>query len=225
MPGGVVMTITATTLASACGAGDPTVAVTSATGITAPNFTSGVGITYLFVDQEMMVALAVNGVVITVLRGQNGTPAQAHVSGSQVQIGVPSDFAAYGEYVKSSITQQQTEASLNWPATFLSGTTDALTGASAGFWVVKTGSADAITLATPLAAHEGNIINIWSDTAFAHTVTCPTTNFLIGAAANKTVCTFPARPGAGISVRVCNLNYHLLNTSGTGTNSGPVVWT
>lgn len=218
------MAITATTLSAAAGAKDTIVAVTSATGITAPNFTAGTGITYLLVDAELMLVTGVSGTVVNVQRGYNGSLAVAHVSGAQAQIGVPSDFPPQQEFLSSSTTGVQTELQLNWPATFLSGSADALVGTS-GFFVVKTAGVDAITLATPTAAQEGNVIFIWSDTANAHTVTCPTTNFAVGAAANKTVCTFPARPGAGIQLRVCNLNYHLISTSGTGTNSGVVVWT
>lgn len=222
------MAITATTLSTAVAAGpagtDYNINVASATGITAPNFTSGAGITWLIVDAEFMVVTAVNGTVISVLRGQNGTTALPHVTGSLVQIGLPTDFVSYGSYTNNEVAVGEVESLLKWPAIFLAGSADALTGA-AGFWVVKTAGVDSITLATPTAAQEGNVIFIWSDTANAHTVTCPTTNFAVGAAANKTVCTFPARPGAGIQLRVCNLNYHLIATSGTGTNSGPVVWT
>lgn len=220
------MAITATTLASAVASNDTIINVTSATGITGPNFTAGTGITLLLIDQEYFVCIATpTGTFVPVLRGQYGTSATAHVTGSLVQIGLPGDFVMNQTFSGVETDILNIVGSFRFPATFLAGAADALTGASAGFFVVKTAAADAITLATPLAAHEGNIISIWSDTAFAHTVTCPTTNFLIGAAANKTVCTFPARPGAGIMVRVCNLNYHLLMSSGTGTNSGPVVWT
>lgn len=218
------MAITATTFGAAVGVKDTNVTVASATGITAPNFTSGTGITYLQADAELMLVLGVSGTVVSVQRGYNGSLAAAHSNGGNVMIGAPADFAPQVEYLASSTTTAQTEISLNWPATFLSGSADALTG-TPGFFVVKTAGVDAITLATPTAAQEGNVIFIWSDTANAHTVTCPTTNFAVGAAANKTVCTFPARPGAGIQLRVCNLNYHLISTSGTGTNAGVVVWT
>src|SRR6476646_559447 len=120
------MAITATTLASACGATDTTINVASATGITAPNFTSGAGITWLLVDQEFMVVITVLGLFVGVLRGQNGTAQVAHVSGAQVQIGLPGDFATFGEFLAASLTVRQTEGSLNWPATFLSGTADAI---------------------------------------------------------------------------------------------------
>jgi hypothetical protein len=219
------MAITATTLSSAVAAGpsgtDYTINVTSATGITAPNFTSGVGITWLFIDQELMLVMAVNGTVITVMRGQNGTPAQPHVVNSQVQIGTPADFQSVGEFVSKSLTVSQTEANVNRPAIFLQGLTAAIPAGVAGFYVIKSAAADLMTLAAPTAAQEGNIIDIWSDAAFAHTITA-TTLFASGTAL-KTTATFPAFRGAGMTLRVCNLVYHVLSCGNPNTASFVVL--
>lgn len=212
------MAITATTLAGACGAGDTTLNLTSVTNVTGPNFTAGTGITVLYIDQEYMVAIGPPvGTFVPVLRGQYGTSAAAHVINSQVQIGLPGDYATgYGEFLKSSITQLQTEAGINWPATFLAGTTDAIPAGVAGLYVVKTGSANAMTLAAPTAAQEGNVIQVFSDTLFAHTITA--TSLLANGTALKTTATFAAFRGAGIALRVCNLVYHQLwNTAVTLT--------
>lgn len=219
------MSITSTTLSTAVDIRQNIFGVASATGITAPNFQTSVGITYLQVDQELMLVVSLSGTVVTVARGVLGTAQAAHASGALVQAGLPSDFTSQTEVSQATATGIETFASRIQQAVFLTGSADAVAFATPGYYVVKTAGVDAMTLATPTAAAEGNIIEIWSDTANAHTVTCPTTNFAIGAAANKTVATFPARPGAGIAVRVCNLNYHLMYTSGTGTNSGPIVWT
>jgi hypothetical protein len=221
------MAITATTLSTAVLAGNPStdyfINVASATGITAPNFTSGAGITWLLIDQEFMLVTSVSGTVIGVLRGQNGTQATPHVINSQVQIGLPGDYANFGEFLGASLTVKQTEGSLNWPATFLAGTADAIPAGVAGFYVVKTGSADLMTLAAPTAAQEGNIIQVWSDTAFAHTITA--TSLIAAGVALKTTITFPAFRGAGVILRACNLVYHLLSGGGSATNGGPVVLT
>jgi len=198
----------------------------SITGVTSPSFQSGTGITYLFIDQELFLVMNVGAsasIPVLVKRGMGGTIQTAHTSGSQVQVGGPSDFTPYLEVVGPALVTKQTEGGLNWPAIFLSGSADAVPGGVAGFYVVKTAGVDAMTLAAPTAAQEGNIISIWSDTANAHTVTAPSAIFAVGAL--KTVATFPAARGAGIMVRVCNLFYHLISSSGTGTNSGPVVWT
>lgn len=216
------MAITATTLSAAVGVTDSTIAVASATGITAPNFTTGAGITWLLVDQEFMLVISVSGTVITVIRGQNGTAQAAHVTSAQVQIGLPTDFPTFGEILSSSMTGKQTEGALNWPATFLTGTADAIPAGVAGIYVVKTGAADLMTLAAPTAAQEGNVIQIWSDTAFAHTLTA--TALLAGGTALKTTATFPAFRGAGMILRVCNLVYHVIS-SGNGNVASFVVLT
>lgn len=213
------MAITATTLSTAVAAGpagtDYNINVASATGITAPNFTSGAGITYLFVDSELMLAMAVNGTIITVARGQGGTPVQPHVIGSQVQIGLPADFPPFGSFANNELIFGETESGLRWPGIFLQGTADAIPAGVAAFYVVKTGSADAMTLAAPTAAQEGNVIFIYSDTAFAHTITA--TSLFANGTALKTTATFPAFRGAGCILRVCNLVYHVLANASAGT--------
>lgn len=218
------MAITATTLSVAVASGpsgtDNFVNVASATGITAPNFTTGAGITWLLIDQEFMVVTAVNGTVISVLRGQGGTLAAPHVINTQVQIGLPGDFAEFGEFLKASMTSNQTEAAVNWPAIFLAGTADAIPAGVAGFYVIKSGSANAMTLAAPTAAQEGNVIQIWSDTLFAHTLTA--TSLLANGTALKTTATFPAFRGAGLTLRACNLVYHVMSN---GASAGTVVLT
>jgi hypothetical protein len=214
------MAITATTLAAACGLTDLTLNVTSATGITAPNFTSGAGITVLFIDQEFISVYTVNGTIIGVQRGQYGTANQAHVNGAQVQIGLPSDFPSLTEFVSRSLAQVQVEGAINWPATFLSGTADAINPAVPGFYVVKTGSANGMTLAAPPVSAEGNVIQIWSDTLFAHTLTA--TTLLANGTALKTTATFPAFRGAGLILRACNGVWHVLSN---GASAGVVVLT
>jgi hypothetical protein len=95
------MAITGTTLSAACGASDTSVVVASATGITAANFTTGVGITYLFCETEAMLVTAVNGTVISVQRGYAGTPAAAHGVTAPIISGAPSDFGPIVPSIKS----------------------------------------------------------------------------------------------------------------------------
>jgi len=107
----------------------------------------------------------------------------------------------------------------------LIGSADAVLSNVSSYNVIQSGGVDAITLPTPVAGDEGNIIDIWSATAHAHTVTAASACFAVAVTGNKTVCTFPAFPGAGIKLRVCNLLYHVISTGGQGTNAAPVVWT
>lgn len=214
------MAITATTLNAAATSSQTFVSVTSATGITAPNNQTGSGITYLYVDQELMAVVSVAGTIIGVVRAVGGTLAQAHVLNSQVQIGLPADFVAQNEVIASSTTALQTAGAFNQPAIFLAGVTDAVPAGVAGFYVIKSGAINAMTLAAPTAAQEGNIIEIWSDTLFAHTLTA--TTLLANGTALKTTATFPAFRGAGLKLRVCNLVYHVMSN---GASAGVVVLT
>lgn len=219
--------ITTTTLASAILATDTSIHVTSATGITAPNFQTGSGITVLQIKQErMLVTAAPNGTFIPVVRGQGGTVQSAHPNGGLVFIGLPTDFANFNEIYNSIMSSLNTVAATTQNATKLTGSADAVVSSSPGFYVVMTAGVDAITLPTPVAGDEGNIIEIWSATAQAHTVTAASACIAVASASGlRTIATFPAQIGAGIKLRVCNLLYHVLGTGGTGTNSGPVVWT
>jgi hypothetical protein len=104
--------------------------------------------------------------------------------------------------------------------TELSGTTDALDGHKHGNYVIKTGSADAITLGVPTAGvDDGRSVNIFSDTLFAHTVTLPSAAFATGAATVKTIATFPAFRGAGLVLRAYNGTWQVIG------NTGPVLFT
>ena len=220
------MAITTTTLTSALDAIGTSIHVASATGITAPNFQTGAGITLLQIEQEKMIVIgAPNGTFIPVLRGQGGTQSVAHTNGALVFIGSPTDFASFIEIFGSLMTSQQTQEGVTQNAVQLTGSADAVLSSVSSYNVVMTSGVDAITLPTPVAGDEGNIIDIWSATAHAHTVTAASACFAVGVTGNKTVCTFAAFPGAGIKLRVCNLLYHVISTGGTGTNSGPVVWT
>lgn len=220
------MSKTTTTLTASLDASQAILSVASATGITAPNFQTGSGITVLQIEQERFVVMAVNGTQINVIRGQGGTVAAAHANGALVTIGIPADFATFVEILGSLMTSTQTQEGVTQNAVKLTGSADAVVSSVPSYNVVMTAGVDAITLPTPVAGDEGNIIDIWSATAQAHTVTAATACFAVASASGlRTVCTFPAQIGAGITLRVCNLLYHVIATGGTGTNSGPVVWT
>src|SRR5690348_2175462 len=82
------MALVRTTLSSACAAGDTSLVVASATG-----FAAG----YLVrVDQEVMRVAGnyTSGTTIPVIRGQQGTVVNAHVSGAGVVAGIASDWAS-----------------------------------------------------------------------------------------------------------------------------------
>ncbi len=96
------------------------------------------------------------------------------------------------------------------PLTILSGTTDAINPHVAGNYLIDTGQIDAITLGAPTSELDDNLsINIWSDSAFAHTITCPAAIIAAGVAL-KTVITLPAFKGAGVTLRAIDGNWHIV---------------
>jgi hypothetical protein len=114
--------------------------------------------------------------------------------------------------------------SFQGPITYLKGTADALNPHVAGNYVVTTGSADGMTLTAPTALiDDGLTINVWSQTAFAHTITA--TSLIAAGVAAKTTITFPAFAGAGVTLRAINGLWHLVGAGGGATNGGPVVLT
>lgn len=90
--------LTQTTITSAITtAGQQTIAVASATGISAPapltgNVTGAQTQTVLYIDQEEMFVTGVSGKFITVTRGYNSTQAVTHGSGAVVWAGTPQQF-------------------------------------------------------------------------------------------------------------------------------------
>lgn len=95
------MAINATTLSAAITNSQTSFGVASATGITAPIFNTGVGITYLFVETELMLVTGITGTVVTVQRGVGGTPTSSHASSTPVLAGLPGDFGPIVPSVKA----------------------------------------------------------------------------------------------------------------------------
>jgi len=92
----------------------------------------------------------------------------------------------------------------------LSGTTDVLNPQGGGNYIVKTGQINAMTLAAPRAGiDDGVTISVFSDTLFAHTITCPAAIIAAGVAV-KTVITFPAFKGGGVTLRAYNGTWQII---------------
>ena len=96
------MSINATTLSGAVGEADLSLSVASATGITNPNFTTGAGVTYLLVDNEMMLVQSISGTFVNVVRGQMGTQQLSHSSATPVIAGMASDFPQFTPLISTS---------------------------------------------------------------------------------------------------------------------------
>lgn len=83
-------------------------------------------------------------------------------------------------------------------------------------YIISTAGVDAVTLGLPRNPNDDNqSVNIWSDTANAHTVTLPSTAYAIGGTAGlKTIATFAANRGAGMSLRAYNGTWQVISSQG-----------
>jgi len=98
------MSINATTLTTAIGTTDTVVALGSLTGVTAPNYQAGTGVTYLLIEQELLKVTSLIGTTgANVTRGENGTVAAAHGASAPVIAGNPADFAGFNPAQQSAV--------------------------------------------------------------------------------------------------------------------------
>jgi len=154
------MAFNATTLSAACGAADTNIAVASVTGITGPNNTTGVGITYLFVETEaMLVTGPPNGLVVPVQRGIAGTAASAHGASCPVLAGLPTDFGPIVPAVKAQQDASPSGSGYGWSAPVAGAATNVATGPLFHL----TGTTAMVNLTAPAGYIEGNGITIVFD--------------------------------------------------------------
>jgi hypothetical protein len=133
-------------------------------------------------------------------------------------IGARSSGGAYSQDCQSDLIDADAfQGGLN----ILTGTTDAIiippqfNYPYTYNFIISTGSADAITLTLPRVGLDDNFaIAIYSDTAFAHTVTLPSAAFSTGAGQHS-VATFPAFRGAGLTLRAFNGTWQVISSTGT----------
>lgn len=105
--------------------------------------------------------------------------------------------------------------SFEGPITLLNGAADVIPPFVAGNYIVNRAGVNAMTLAAPRAGtDDGLTINVWSDSANAHTITGPTTIFAAGAAL-ATVITFKAFRGSGVSLRAFNGVWQVIGSNVT----------
>lgn len=127
-----------------------------------------------------------------------------------------------GAYDQSAQQDIMDGDALQGPITSLTGVADVINPHISGNYLIDTGSADVITLGLPTSeADDGLSIAIFSDSAFAHTVTLPSAAYKGGTATPKTIATFAAFAGAGMILRAIDGAWHVLATSSgtSGTNS------
>lgn len=218
------MALTRTTLSAAITANQITFGVVSTASQAFPAVGAPpVGYQPLLVDDEMMFLVscpAVNMVTVR-MRGADGTEAAAHDAGSAVVTSAtPIDFPAVRPgasvlrppYAPDDVTYGQSGVI----AVPIEPTTAFLAGSSAL----------AMTLGAPSLALNNMLLQITSQSAFAHTVTVPgvtgtTGLYYTGAAGSPfTIATFPAQIGASMELVAQNGAWNVIDSSIT-----PVVFT
>jgi hypothetical protein len=146
---------------------------------------------------------------------QSATPQVANIIQGPRGIGARATGGAYTQDCQQDLAD--TDAFQGAPI-LLSGTTDALVplnnsttlAHSPGNYIVKTAGVNAMTIPTPTpGVDDGLSVNVWSDTANAHTITCATQVIAAGVAL-KTTITFPAFRGAGVSLRAFNGTWQII---------------
>jgi hypothetical protein len=163
-----VLTTTTTGAAIADG-GVTAVTVAATTGITAPG--TGATQVYLLIDKELLTVRNINGLVVGVVRGQQGTRATPHVTASivtVVPVGSVINYVPNGQCLRTNLTTVPTiVGGTGSGVQFFAGSQwDCLGVTTAGMWVMTSdngtgvlGSTMASTAGT-LGAFTGTILTV-----------------------------------------------------------------
>lgn len=208
------MALAETTLSSACALNDQSIVVASATSIAAGRL--------ILIDREVMVVAKnySSGTTVPVLRGQAGTPQEAHVVTARVTHGDPSDFTpaagkvgslAVGPKVRKlvSITADNSTVTLPAPGEDL---------------VVLLNGTSVINLTVPVPTKEldGTLLWIVANGKAAHVVTFTGGFGLAGSSYD--VATFNGNAHCGVMAMASNEAWVVLSSmTGTLTNMVPAI--
>lgn len=156
------MSFNATTLSTAVTLTDTVFSIASGTGVSAPNYQTGVGITYGFIEQEMVkvVGPAVSGSTTSwnVIRGELGSTASAHGASCPIIFGLPSDFPAFNPAIESAVPEYPIKFQ-GWSAPVAGANTNVATGP----YFHLTGTVIMKTLTAPTGTVEGGEVTIVFD--------------------------------------------------------------
>jgi len=128
-------TTTSTTFSVAVGYGDTQVQATSATGMSAP--VQGAFLTLLYVDREAMGVTTVNGTVIGVQRGLDGTIQSSHNTTATVWVGPPTYFSLNTHEPSGNCTPSAETALPRFFELFGTGWTCSTAGPNANQWILE----------------------------------------------------------------------------------------
>lgn len=176
------MALVFTTLSAAVAANDTSIKVTSATGFAA-GYMVQIGEEFCQVTKEY-----VSGTTVPVVRGQNGGLPAAHPSGTNVGVGIGSDFGDPNAtvivgYALSARRRKKLEYSASGAITLPVAGEDMLA-------ILNGTSVLAMTVAVPTKDNDGDRLTICGNGAAAHTITF--TGGLSGAGGSYDVVTVNA---------------------------------
>lgn len=153
------MALTTTTFSAAVGLTDTQVFLASLTGITAPNYQTGAGITYLFSEQEMMKVVSLIGTTgANVIRGELGSTVSAHGASAPVTAGLPTDFPGFSPAIETAVPEYPVKFQ-GWSAPVAGAATNVATGP----YFHLTGTVAMVNLTAPAGVVEGGEITIVFD--------------------------------------------------------------
>jgi hypothetical protein len=207
------MSLVRTTLAAGVLVGDSSITVASATG-----FTQGF---LVRVDQELMRVAShyLSGVIIPVIRGQQGSLVTPHAITAGVVVGTGSDWQ---NPTAQTVVQYPIAGRARTKTSYgVAGAIALPVEGSDAVAVLSGTSALAMTLAAPTADLDGSVLTIIGDGKAAHTVTVAGGLGLAGT--GYTVATFITGSQQSLQVMACNLAWVPLPSAMSGTLTALLV--
>lgn len=196
------MAFTLTTLSAAVGVNDTSILLTAITGVSVGSL--------LGIDNEVLKVVAPlpasATVPVSVLRGQEGSPQVAHVSGAQVKIGATQTNLVTADWTQPAAGAPSAAVfPAAFPRQFASySAAGAITLPNIGCDMVAVLNGTtilAMTLANPTTEQDGSRLTVIGNGKAAHTVTYSTGLGNVGATAD--VITFKADQSQGIDLMAC----------------------
>ncbi len=212
------MALTTTTLSAAVAVGDTSITPTATTGFAAGSV--------IRCDQELMLVgwgYVAGASPVAVIRGQQGTIAQAHVSGANVTVGVASDWAS--SQAPQTVPQYPIAGRARTLTSYSAAGAITLPVAGSDAVAVLNGTnALAMTITAPGKDLDGSIIYIVSNGKAAHTVDVDGTVGIGDAGGSYDIATFSSSGRNALVLMAVNAMWVLLSrVSGTDTNIVPAI--
>jgi hypothetical protein len=195
------MALTTTTAGGAQGVSDKFLTVASATGFAAGMFIK------VDAEVEQVTKEYVSGTSIPVLRGLNGTNQVAHVSGTNVTVGLATDFPDPAPGGPATVFPAQRAEVIKYYAA--TGALELPAAGTNGLAVLNGTVACLMTLAVPNKLSDGTRLVVVGNGKAAHTITLATA--IGNAGSGYTVLTFAAGGQVGVEFIAVNGIWCCLN--------------